>query len=172
MSDGTGAEQPGADRPAEPFWRLREKLLGGTAASHGLEPELRVWGVVMEMGYPEGVATVACLADGRAQILFSHGGAVLGGGAHESVQLRARAIVSEAERFSHLAEPADDRSLPRQGRLRTYFLTRTGVLVAESPQQALERGQDELTPLLHALQTVVTELIRIAGAQERGEQVE
>jgi hypothetical protein len=85
------------------------------------------------------------------------------------VRLRARAIVREAERFLGLAERADGQPLPREGRVHTYFLTDTEVLVAETSQRALERGRHELSPLLHAGQTVVTELIRIAGAQERGE---
>lgn len=158
-----------SDEAATLFWSLREKLFGGTAASHGLEPETRVWAVVVEIGYPEGAATVACLADGRAQLLFSHGGAVLGGGEHESVRLRAEAIVREADRFMERAERADDRELPAEGRVHTYFLTDAEALVVETSQRALDPGQDAMSPLLHAAQTVVTELIRIARAQERGE---
>ena len=164
--DGRGG---GATDPAAVFRRLRERLLRGTAASHGLEPEGRVWAVVVEVGYPEGTATVACLADGRASLLFSHGGAMLGGGEHESVQLRAAAIVREAERFVMLAQPAKRQPLPREGRVSTYFLTDTEILVADTSHQALQRGRHELSPLLHAAQTVITELIRIASAQERDE---
>jgi hypothetical protein len=112
---------------------------------------------------------VACLADGRAELLFSNGGAVLGGGQHESVQLRASAIVREAERFVGLAETAHDFPLPRAGRVTAWFLTDEAVLVAETSQVALEPGQHALSPLLHAGQTVVTELVRIASAQEQGE---
>ena len=158
-----------SEEAAALFWRLREKLFGGTAASLGLEPETRVWAVVVEIGYPEGTALVACMADGRAQLLFSHGAAVLGGGEHESVQLRAQAIVREADRFIELAERADGRELPREGRVNTYFLTDSETLVAETSQDALEPGHEPLSPLLHAAQTVITELIRIAHAQEHGE---
>lgn len=157
-----------SEEAAALFWRLREKLFGGTAAAYGLAPETRVWAVVVEIGYPEGAATVACLADGRAQLLFSHGGAVLGGGEHESVRLRAKAIVGEAERFVGLAEPAGDRPLPPEGRVHTYFLTDAEVLVVETSQRALEPGHEALSPLLHAAQTVVAELIRVAREHEGG----
>ena len=158
-----------SEEAGSPFFRLREKLFDGTAASPGVAPENGVWAVVVEIGYPEGTATVACLADGRAQLLFSHGGAVLGGGEHESVQLRAKAIVGEAGRFVHLAEPADGWPLPPEGRVHAYFLTDAGVLVARTSQRALEPGHEALSPLLHAVETVATELIRIARAHRSGE---
>ncbi|HJL15692.1 MAG TPA: hypothetical protein RMH99_08555 [Sandaracinaceae bacterium LLY-WYZ-13_1] len=169
MPDGPQGRGGGADEPAELFRRLRERLFRGTAASYGLEPETRVWGVAMEMGYPEGTALVACLSDGRAQLSFSHGGALLGGGEHESVRLRAKAIVEAADRFLAHAARADELPLPLEDHVHTYFLTDDGVLVAETSQRAMEPGHHELSPLLHAGQTVVTELIRIARAQERGE---
>jgi hypothetical protein len=169
MPDDTRDRDGAAKDPAQWFLSRRERLLQGTGPSQGLEPEGRVRAVVIELGYPEGTTSIACLADGKAELLFSNGGAVLGGGQHESVQLRASAIVREADRFVALAEPAEHHPMPGPGRVLTWFVTDEETLVVETSHGAAEPGQHELSPLLHAGQTVLTELIRIASAQEQGE---
>lgn len=162
MSQESGGEQGGSQQPAEVFRRFREKLLRGTAASLGLEPEGRVWGVVMEMGYPEGTVLLACLADGSAELYLSHGGGLLGGGEHESVRMRAKPIVDEAERFISEAEPVETEATPVAGRVVFRFLTDEQTFAADVDERRLANEDHELSPLYRAGQAVIAELAWIS----------
>jgi len=63
--------------PAETIRGLRQHALTVSAADLGLGPTAdrpQVWGVVMETGYPEAVATLVVLGEGTTSLYFSNGG--------------------------------------------------------------------------------------------------
>ena len=97
---GTKPQEPSA-RPASPnvFADLRNKALRLTRAELGL-PAGRVptepFGVLMEMGYENGSATVVALGEGSASIYLSTGGGSIGGGGHDPVRKAALAMVATA----------------------------------------------------------------------------
>jgi len=78
---------------------IRNRLLKGTAASHGIDPKLPVWGVLMEEGLEGGhYYTLVALADGSGSIYFSTGGGVIGGKSVPAINAAARRMVERATR--------------------------------------------------------------------------
>src|SRR4051812_42858236 len=70
------------------FEGLRSQVLGTDPSAVGITPttELpRVWGVLLETGYPSGIATAVSLADGTTSLYTSSGFGIIGGGAHSQV---------------------------------------------------------------------------------------
>jgi hypothetical protein len=63
--------------PTQTVRALREQALGVGAAELGLvatTERAHVWGVLMETGYPEAVATLVALGDGTTSLYFSRRG--------------------------------------------------------------------------------------------------
>ena len=75
---GTKSERTVADI----YQGLRQQVLTLDPLSLGLDPSAsnRVWGVLMETGYPEAVASLVVIADGTVSLYFSNGGGIIGVG--------------------------------------------------------------------------------------------
>lgn len=56
-----------------------------------------VWGILMETGYPQGIATLVSLADGTTSLYFSNGDGMIGGGQHANIAQASKAFVAAAE---------------------------------------------------------------------------
>ena len=86
--------------PAETSQRLRTQALTRTARDIGVAPSSAhptVFGILMETGYPEAVATLVVFAEGSTSVYFSGGGGVIGAGEHESVRATHSPFFAEAE---------------------------------------------------------------------------
>ena len=152
------------------FEGLRSQALSVGAASIGIVPsdELpRVYGVVMDMAYPEGVATLVAFADRSTSLYTSGGGGVIGGGEHASVAAvnHQLLIVAEdhLERFSlrHRTE------LPADGRVLITVLTYAGRYAAEAPAEDLGAGRHAAAPVFHAAHEVIHALHTIEAGSTR-----
>jgi hypothetical protein len=134
--------------PAEPVMKsLRDKLLTSSPEVMGLkgkDAEAKVWGVLMEMAFPAGVATLVSVDDGTASIYTSTGGGVLGG---YSARKEAKQFVAEAEKHLAGMKPTKSFPYPEVGRVRFYVLTREGVYSTEADEEELVSGQHALSPL-------------------------
>ena len=71
----------------------------GPAGIPAPPPNALVWGLLMEMGFPNGTATLFALADGTTSLYYSSGGGVLGGQGHEAVRRANAALLAEANRL-------------------------------------------------------------------------
>lgn len=122
----------------------------------------RVWGCVMETGYPNGTATLVCLRDGTTSLYTSSGGGIIGGGTHQPVVDAATALLTVlAAQLDHL--PAHrDHALPGTGRTIIRALTYEGPRAYEAVEDDLGYGRDPLSPVFHAAHGVITQLRRIA----------
>ena len=154
--------------PAEMSRRLREQALSVSAGELNLAPiEARpqVWGVLMELGYPEAVATLAAFADGSVSLYISTGGGIIGAGEHPPVREAAEKLLSIAQ--THVAdfEPAAATPLPKTGRTRFHIRTFTATLTAEADEQDLGHGRHKLSPVFHAGHAVITEM-RLASEKQ------
>jgi len=151
--------------------KLRENALTVTAQDLNLEPiEARphVWGVLMELGYPEAVATLVAFADGSTSLYISTGGGVIGAGEHQAVREEGVRFLAVAEQHIADFEPADDEMpLPRRGRVRFYVRTFQSTLTAEADETLLMKGQHKLTPMFQAGHAVITQM-RLAS-ERRGQ---
>ena len=143
---------------ADAYAALRGQLLSLDPASVGLGPgtAARVWGVLFELGYPEGTATVVALADGTTSLYTSGGGGVIGAGEHEPVAAATRALLAVVE--THLAELGPDGSddLPADGHVTVRALTYDGRLVATAAEEELGERRHPLWPVFYAGHDVIT----------------
>ena len=126
-----------------------------------------VWGVLMETGYPKGVASLVCFADGATSLYFSNGGGIIGAGEHGSVRAVAQAWLTETETYLPSFEPAHETPLPSLGRVRFYVRTFDGTLTAEADEQDLGRMRHPLSPFFHHGHTVMS-AIRHATQRSEG----
>ena len=164
---GCGSRENGGDgqrdAKAEQVAReMRERLLEGTPAEFSVTPDGQVWGVLLEIGFPEACATLVSLADGSASLHFSNGGGMTGGGEHPEVAAAAKEFVHAANEHLSRMTPAHDFPLARDGQAIFYVLTTNGVFTAEADQAELG-GIHALTPLFALGNDVVTELREASG---------
>ena len=104
--------------PAETIRGLRQHALTVSAADLGLAPtadRMQVWGVLMETGFPEAVATLVVLGDGTTSLYFSNGGGIIGAGEHDAVRAAARELLSSAEEHLDGFTAVTTTPLPRWG---------------------------------------------------------
>lgn len=139
--------------------RLREQALRATAADLEIEPterHPRVWGAIVELGYPTGIATLMVLSEGTISLYFSNGGGVIGAGEDPAVRLPGEVLLDSLE--AHLAElqPVEVTPTPRIGRVRFYARTFDGTFGAEVPEEDLTSGEHPLSPTFHAAHAVIT----------------
>jgi len=147
--------------PDEVFLSLRGKVLGldpeevAIAASPRLP---RVWAVLMETGYPGGVATLAALADGTTSLYLSSGGGMIGAGGQPQVADATLRLLDVAERYLDRLPATLDTALPAAGRVVLRALTYDGQQADEADEDDLGYGRHPLSPLFHAAHDVLTEL--------------
>ena len=149
--------------------RLRDMALSVAAADLQLSPAPalpNVWGVLMDLGYPQATATLAVFADGTTSLYISSGGGVIGAGEHPPVREEAEKFLSVVE--SHIAdfEPADETPYPRPGRVRFYVRTYKGTLTAEADEKDLGERRHKLAPVFHAGHAVITQMRLISQRRE------
>ncbi|HMI32088.1 MAG TPA: hypothetical protein VK527_10145 [Candidatus Limnocylindrales bacterium] len=156
--------------PAEMSRNLREKALSVTAADLNLAPiEARphVWGVLMEIGYEEAVATVAVFADGSVSLYISSGGGVIGAGEHPMVREAAERLLTITEKYVPEFESASQTPLPQTGRVRFYVRTFTATLTADADEKDLGNHRHKLSAIFHAGQGDITEM-RLTSETRKG----
>lgn len=136
--------------PAQSYLQLRDRILRLQPAELGLAPTTtapHVWGVLIETGYPVGIATLICFADGTASLYFSTGGGMLGSGDYLPVAEASKVLVVQAE--SHLSQMASvtEIPLPTVGQVIFSCLTYSGICSAEAAEVTLKSGDHPLSRL-------------------------
>ena len=153
---------------AEPFAQLRARVLYVDPAGLRIDrTPSGLFGLVTEMGFAEGVATLVTISDGTVSVYFSGGGGVIGAGSHLGPRRAAETLLDEAPRFLSRATPAREFPLPAAERVRFWFLTFDGVLGAEGETAALEENRSGLSKLYSLAQDLLTE-IRVISQAEGG----
>lgn len=150
--------------PTQVIKDLRNQILTSSPKELGFNNQntnMKVYGVLMETGYPEAVATLVSLGDGNASLYLGHGGGVIGGIEHENVRKASIDFVKESEKY--LSDMRNSKSFPypNLGQLKFYLLTFDGVLTAEADEATLGEGSHKLSPLFYKGQDVITQLRKI-----------
>jgi len=149
---------------------LRDQALSVTAQDLNLKPiEARphVWGVLMELGYSQAVATLVSFADGSTSLYISTGGGVIGAGEHQAVREEADRFLAVAEQHIADFDPVDGETPPpKPGRVRFYVRTFQSTLTAEAEDAPLARGQHKLSPVFHAGHAVITQMRLMSERRE------
>jgi hypothetical protein len=147
---------------------MRSQALSIERASAGIPacpPDAPVWGLLMEMGFPNGSATLLAMADGTTSLYYSSGGGVIGGHGHEAVRRANAALLAETSRQVAHLRPTSTYPLPTVGTTSFYARTDSGVLAGSGADEDLGQGRHDLSPLFLAGHAVLTELRLIS---ERG----
>jgi hypothetical protein len=155
--------------PAENYLDLRSKALGVEPSAIGLVPiqDLeRVYGVVMDLGYPEGPATLLGFSDGTTSLYTSSGWGVIGGGGHRVVAEATHRWLVVAEHLIDVLEEGVDSPLPQVGDVAFTVLAYDGRYRAVTHESALESGTSPLTQLFAAGHDVISELRQIEESRE------
>src|SRR5262249_23595058 len=136
---------------ATAYQHLRSQALSLERATAGIPappPEAPVWGLLMDMGFPNGTATLVALADGTTSLYYySGGGGVLGGQAQGAVRRANAALLAEANGLVTQMRPTSAYPLPPAGATTFYARTDSGVLAGGGADEHLGRGRHDLSPL-------------------------
>lgn len=149
------------------YHRLRNRALNVTTADLGLEPDPKapIHAVIMETGYPEAIATFACLRDGTVSLYLSTGGGVIGGGENESVRSACLEMLSitntYAQDFIAACEPVSTFPLPGPGEVFFYLITSDAAYQAQCQEDALAEQRDPFSALFNNCHAVMTEVREI-----------
>ena len=128
----------------------------------GFTPKHGVWGVVMEMGFSKGAATLVALADGTTSLYLQTGGGIIGGGQHHAVQITAVRLVDGADEFAGQLTATTDYPLPERDQIIFYMLTRKGPLTSQSAAEAdLAGGHHALSKLFYRCHGLIARLRQV-----------
>jgi len=127
-----------------------------------------VWGAVMDMAFPGGVASLVSLEDGTTSLYTSTGGGVIGGGAHVPVVEATHAFLDAVAVYAAQFSPTDSDDLPEPGHVRFHALVFDGRRGADAEEGELQARTNELWPLYYSGHQVITAL-RLA-TQGEGDQ--
>ena len=123
----------------------------------------QVWGVMMELGYPEVVVSLVALADGSCSVYLSDGSGAVGCGLYSEVRQSAANMLHVAQRMIPHCTPAESHPLPDDSRVRFYLLSAQSVLTAEASRHELDEGATEMAELYYAGHAVIG-MIELLGA--------
>ncbi len=159
----------GKETPEEAYMRLRLEALNMVAARLVLPGELKPtdpYGIVMEMGIPKSVVTLAAFADGDARLYYKTGGGMVGGVSHESVRKAAQEFVALSRKVLGRMTKTTEYPLPAPDRVRFYVLTPRGVFTTETDRQRLGETASDLSALFYSGQEVVTQMRQVQETRE------
>jgi hypothetical protein len=156
--------------PAELSASLREQAFAlppEQVLPDGSHGGARIWGLIMETGYPNGVASLVTFIDGSTSMYFSSGGGVIGAGQHDEVRYASKAFIAAANTYMSDFSPVARHPLPDAGRVRFYVRTLDGLKCGEAAERDLGEGRHRLSPLFHAGHRVIAHLRQISEGQKK-----
>jgi hypothetical protein len=143
------------------FLGLRGQFLRANPSDFGLKPTSalpRVWGALVDMGLPNGVASLLSIADGTTSLYTSTGGGIVGGGFHESVRVATAKLLGLIESALGQFEPRLGFELPAAGRFAFVVRTYEVDLGTEVSLADFASGTHRLAPVFVAANDVLTAL--------------
>ena len=103
-----------------------------------------VYGVILDVGMRdrrtsvEFAISMTAFPTGEASFHPTPGSSIVGLGNHPPIAQIAKQIVQAAQKLWHITSPTRDRSLPRAGLVRFFFLTTSGVRLFEGTLQEVQ----------------------------------
>ena len=147
--------------PGGVYSGLRDQALSTKRTDVGISApphDAPVWGVLMETGYPEAIATLFTLSEGTTSLYLSSGGGVIGGHAHENVRRANAVFIKMANQFSQRMMTCESFPTPEAGQTIFYALTDSGILTGGGLEDDLGNERHPMSPLFHAGHAVITQL--------------
>lgn len=154
---GQRNDPPSTQPSANPYHKLRDMALTLTPEKLNVNATAnQPIAILMESGWPEGVVTLAAVADGTASLYFDNGGGIIGAGEHREVSKVSISFVrTSAEYIKHMSKTTDF-PLPPKGKVRFYVVTSGGVFTAEGVEDDLGNMRSPYSPLFHKGHELIT----------------
>lgn len=156
--------------PTEIFYKMRNQALNLEPEDIGVHPTKglkHVYGILMEIGHPEGVVTLIVLADGTVSLYYENGGGLIGAGGETDVHKAAEDFLKVVEDHHRHFSEAHVGKLPEDGQVLFYVLTyRRGILTGEAMENKLGDKTHGLTEVFFAGHNVISELRKIEEFRE------
>ncbi len=147
--------------PEVVYAKLRRRAFQTTPEALGVANDIGPedpFALLMEMGMPGTVVTLACFADGDAGVYYQTGGGMIGGRAHETVRQAAKGFIAQIKPMVVGMGKMADPPLPDPGRVRFSALTPEGTFTAEVDREALADPGNPLSALYYSGQEVVSQM--------------
>jgi hypothetical protein len=148
------------------FTNLRSKCFSmtGPELSCGVNTdEAAPWGVIMEIGHPDMVLTIAAFLDGTVSVLRSTGVHYVGGELATSIRRAGQWFLKQAAQVQTNMHRTMNFALPEIGQVCFYFRTDYGVYATEVLQQDLNSRRSEMTALFYAGLCILHEYLLVQG---------
>jgi hypothetical protein len=169
LSAATPKPTKPAAKPPETYMDLRRQALETDPRRLGLPGKLDPnvpYGVLMEMGMPSSVVTLACFADGDARLYYQSGGGMIGGIGHENVRKASRDLVARTRRLLPRMTRTTSHPLPGLDRVQFLALTPRGVFLVETSRETLGETKSELSALFYSGQEVVAQMREVQAQKD------
>lgn len=150
--------------PEAVFMNLRRRAIETNPETLGLPGEIKeqdAYGLLMEMAVPNDTVTLACFANGEANLYYRTGGGMVGGIAHENVRNAAKELIALAQKALPAMTRTRDYPLPGPESVRFYALTPRGVLTTETERALLADPGNELSAVFYSGQEVVSQMRQV-----------
>jgi hypothetical protein len=144
----------------ETYLDLRDKALRTSASTVRLPPNAREdapFGIVTDIAFRGGSATVVAMVDGNASIYLSGGGGFVGGSGRAAIQKAATAAIGAARDVIGKMRQTEEFPLPAPDNVQFYVLTSRGVLTASMPERDLQDARRPFGRLYEAVQEIITQ---------------
>lgn len=135
---------------------LRSQALSTTAEGIGVATDLPAYGALMEFLVDGETVTIVAFATGDGSLYFSPGGGMIGGIEIPAVANAAKAFVTAAGEVAATLPRTETFPHPQGEEVRFYVLTSDGVRTGWATPDALETGQDRLSPLFLAANQLIS----------------
>ncbi|MBP9853764.1 MAG: hypothetical protein KBD53_02720 [Candidatus Omnitrophica bacterium] len=151
--------------PIEIFYKMRNMALNldpEDIGAHSKKELKEVYGVLMEIGHPDGAITLIILADGTVSLYYEVGGGIIGAGHEENVKQASLNFLIKVEHFLQEFKIATVGMLPTNGHVTFYVLTyKHGILTADVSESVLGERKHGLSEVFYAGHNVISELRKI-----------
>lgn len=125
-------------------------------------------GALVEVGLPEGPATLVSLVDCTTSLYLGNGGGTIGAGEATPVaEATGRLLEALEEALVHL-RAIWEFPLPETGRVRFVALTYASAMGAEAAESELQAGRDRLSGAYAASAEVLREIDRLEASMPDG----
>jgi heme/copper-type cytochrome/quinol oxidase subunit 2 len=118
----------------------------------------KLYGAIMEIGFPGATATLIAASDGTAKLYFSNGNGKAGKTTQTTVRNAALHFINQAQKYLPILQRVDTFPVPAKGSVRFYVLTNDGVFSAEVPEYQLQKSESSLSFLYQYGHAVITQL--------------
>ena len=128
------------------------------------DEELLVYGVIMAMDMEDSFMTLVCYLTGAANLLFSSGSGIRGGGRSVAVGEAAVELVTDAQDFLLQCQQVKAPMPPQKEIIQFHLLTNKGKFLASDMISAIKDNTSALVSLFEKASVVIKEMKQVSNS--------